>query len=593
MIKKMKFRQKMLLSQIGLFLSFILLSIPFIEKAVVKVQLQAFNASALDMVDELKESKSESQMMEKVRSMAVDVFYHVILFDDKARILSEFNIGATEKNAGLLQASQEVARESLPFPPPGSITDTFILDDTWVVASAFFEFNNKTYGVQGIFPYHPLENFTTAFNLWLVCLLFVALVIFAIFTWIIFTMLHRPIHQIISAIRAYQGGRKDLMIDILNNADFSNDQDFGRLADTVLALHKQVQTQLLALTEARNEKESILETLIEGVIAVDGNLKVSYVNFVAAKMLNLSKKDLLSTHFPSSMEGKNTELLSACKRLLVACQKHKGVVTDSIEVEQGKKMHLDLIAAPKSDARGAIIVMQDNSSQHKVYEMGKDFVANASHELRTPITIIKGFAETLHDMKDIPYEMLTGIVEKIVRNCERMENLIKNLLTLADIENLSISPHQSCDLVTLIHNCLEMLRAVYPDTQIEFTTDLSELIATADVNILELAVMNLLTNAAKYSKKPAKIHVILSEDEDEACIVIQDQGIGIPATDVDRIFDRFYTVDKTHSRKLGGAGLGLSLVKTIIDKHHGKISVESTVGVGTKFTILIPVSSHG
>ena len=582
----------MLLSQVCLFLVFILLSMPFIEKAIVKVQLEAFNASALEITEELKDSSSEAQMIEKVRSMAADVFYHVILLDSKATILAEFTIGATDHNTNLLQASHQVAKDMIPSEKPGSITDTFILEDSWVVTSAVFSFNKQDYLLQGIFPYQPLQNFTRAFNIWLIGLLFFALLIFGLFTWVIFTMLHRPIHQIISAIRAYQGGRKDLMIDILKNADFSNDQDFGRLADTVLSLHNQVQLQLLALTEARNEKESILETLIEGVIAVDSNLKVSYVNFIAAKMLNLSKRDLLDLYFPDSIEGRNTELLSTCKSLLLACQKHKGVVPGSVELGEGKRIHLDLVAAPKSDARGAIIVMQDNSSQHKVYEMGKDFVANASHELRTPITIIKGFAETLQDMKDIPYEMLTSIVEKIVRNCGRMETLIKNLLTLADMENLSISPYQSCDLVTLIHNCIEMLNAVYVDAEISFTTELSDLIATADVNILELAVMNLLTNAAKYSKRPAKIHILLFQEADQACVVIQDQGIGIPPADVDRIFDRFYTVDKTHSRKLGGAGLGLSLVKTIIDKHHGKISVESTLGIGSKFTIFLPVSTQ-
>jgi len=114
----------------------------------------------------------------------------------------------------------------------------------------------------------------------------------------------------------------------------------------------------------------------------------------------------------------------------------------------------------------------------------------------------------------------------------------------------------------------------------------------ADGNILELAIINLLTNAAKYSKPPAKIHISLEKEGDEAKVVIKDQGIGIPPSDLEHIFERFYTVDKAHSRKLGGAGLGLSLVKTIIDKHQGSITVESTLGIGTTFTIILPLARN-
>jgi signal transduction histidine kinase len=114
--------------------------------------------------------------------------------------------------------------------------------------------------------------------------------------------------------------------------------------------------------------------------------------------------------------------------------------------------------------------------------------------------------------------------------------------------------------------------------------------AAADGTLLELAIINLLTNAAKYSKPPARIHITVQKEAEEAKIVIKDQGIGIPAVDLEHIFERFYTVDKAHSRKLGGAGLGLSLVKTIIDKHQGGISVESTLGAGTTFTIQLPLA---
>ena len=347
--------------------------------------------------------------------------------------------------------------------------------------------------------------------------------------------------------------------------------------------------QIQNLTEERNEKEAILESLLEGVLAVDHDFRVKYVNFMGSKMLAIPKRYLHGKKLPEHMKQAQKTLLKKCRELLQECQNREAVVTDSVFLEDKVKVYIDLIASPISGRRGAIIVMQDKSSHYKVLEIGKDFVANASHELRTPITIIKGFAETLQDLPQITPEMLKEITEKIVRNCERMEKLVRNLLTLADIENLPESRFQDCDIIVLIEKVEQMLLYLYPNATITFTNKIDSLYLKADSDLLELALANIFHNAAKYSKGPAKITVSVEQIAEEVKIVICDQGIGIPEADLEHIFDRFYTVDKTHSRRLGGAGLGLSIVKNIIQKHDGMISVTSKVGVGTCFTIFLPL----
>jgi two-component system phosphate regulon sensor histidine kinase PhoR len=322
-------------------------------------------------------------------------------------------------------------------------------------------------------------------------------------------------------------------------------------------------------------------------------MHIDYINFIGAKMLGLSKRSAIGKELDEHLlKAKEEVLLVKCKELLIHVLAHKTMVTDSIAIENTAKIYYDLIAAPRA-GHGAILVIQDRSSQRKVLEMGKDFIANASHELRTPITIIKGFAETLEDMKEMPHDMLSSIVEKIVRNCERMENLVSNLLTLADMENLSISPYVSCDVIALIQGCMDIVSSVYPDAVIHLHTTREPIYAAADASIMELALINLLTNAAKYSQGPATIDVKVEAASEDVIISISDHGIGIPAADLEHIFERFYTVNKAHSRKLGGAGLGLSLVKTIIEKHHGSIEVSSTLGRGTTFTIHLPLPRGG
>jgi len=588
----MKFRQKIVLSQILLFSFFIAISIPFIDKAILKVLISSLDSSANEIIQDLQKSSSEQEMIHKVEETKGDVFYLLSLYNAQGvRISTERNELLGKDGEFVKDATQDV-KEALSSLDEVSIRNSTIYDKEFVFVAMPFKFHRNFYVLHGVFPYEPIKKFSDTFNFWFISLCLVALLIFSVFTWVIFGALHKPIYQIINAIQAYQSGHKEKLPEILSQSDYSKDEDFGKLAGTLRSLYEQVQHQLSELTVERNEKEAILESLGEGVIAVDGEMKVAYVNFVGSKMLGIPKRHLLDKELPDSAQGKNGLLFEKSKHLLLACQKHRTLVTDSLSIDQGTKIYLDLVAAPKSQGRGAIIVLQDKSSQHKVLEMGKDFVANASHELRTPITIIKGFAETLQDMKEMPAEMLTSIVEKIVRNCERMENLVKNLLTLADIENLSISPYQSCDLDFLIENSKQMVETVYTDAEITVENKTGEIMIAADGNILELAIINLLTNAAKYSKPPAKIHISLEKEGDEAKVVIKDQGIGIPPSDLEHIFERFYTVDKAHSRKLGGAGLGLSLVKTIIDKHQGSITVESTLGIGTTFTIILPLARN-
>jgi signal transduction histidine kinase len=223
-------------------------------------------------------------------------------------------------------------------------------------------------------------------------------------------------------------------------------------------------------------------------------------------------------------------------------------------------------------------------------EMRKAFIANASHELKTPITVIRGFAETFHDNTDLPKETVQEVTSRIVDNCRRMTFIIKNLLTLADIENLPSFRVTSQSLVELIHNCSATIQSIWPDADIDLAVDVNEQFdVEIDSSLMEMAITNLLDNAAKYSEGPAKIEVTISKTLSSVVIEVKDCGIGIPESDIEHIFQRFYRVNKAHSTKLGGSGLGLSIVETIVNKHLGKIEVHSILGKGSTFTIRLPL----
>lgn len=317
---------------------------------------------------------------------------------------------------------------------------------------------------------------------------------------------------------------------------------------------------------------ALMHTPQEGVILLNRHGKILEINRKGKKLIpNLAKGDFLFKH----------PMLCGHEKLLEHVKKRK--TSQTTIMSQGKSaFHLRLNTL---DMRRILATFVDDHEHYQKEQLGKDFVANASHELRTPITIIKGFAETIHDLPKISEVMLQDFTEKIVRNCERMEHLVKNLLTLADLDYLPKAKMQECDLVGLVDSCSQTLLTLYPDIQIESLQNQEVTVIDGDPDLLELAVMNLLENAVKYSKEKPYITITVEDCFDSATLKVTDRGVGIPAEDLERIFERFYTINKAHSRQLGGAGLGLSIVKTIVAKHDAEIGVDSVLGKGTTFTL--------
>ncbi len=328
------------------------------------------------------------------------------------------------------------------------------------------------------------------------------------------------------------------------------------------------------------EKRVILENIDEGVITCDREERITFLNRRAQALLGLKSSSILSKKITEVAASTDNQAL-----------REVGVLVNQARAERGRVRtfvnHLEMVVVLSEDDHGLSIILKDHSNQQKMIEMGKDFIANASHELRTPITIIRGFAETLLDLKEISEEMFDSIMGKIIRNCERMEVLVKNLLTLADLDSTGVQMKE-CELISIIDEACYTLVNVSPETDIEQLHNADQVDIWGDPSLLELAIFNLLKNAVKYSEAPAKITITVDAGEDSVQIKVQDRGMGIAESELTKIFDRFYTVDKSHSRKMGGAGLGLAIVKTVIEQHQGKIWATSQLGLGTTFHILLP-----
>ncbi|OCS93034.1 two-component system histidine kinase PnpS [Caryophanon latum] len=241
---------------------------------------------------------------------------------------------------------------------------------------------------------------------------------------------------------------------------------------------------------------------------------------------------------------------------------------------------------------GVVLVIHDVTELMRLEQIRKDFVANVSHELRTPITSIKGFSETLLDGAYKDEAMLLSFLEIIYKESDRIQILVQELLELSKIEQHGFSVDiTETSLRDIVINAADLTGAKLEEKNMEFAVDMpNDVIVAGDPNRLMQVFTNLIANAINYSLENTTVTIRVYEDEEDGIVEIQDEGIGIEAAEIPRIFERFYRVDRARSRNSGGTGLGLAIVKHLVEAHDGKIKVESEVGVGTKMIVRIPKS---
>lgn len=263
------------------------------------------------------------------------------------------------------------------------------------------------------------------------------------------------------------------------------------------------------------------------------------------------------------------------------------------------KKHFEVYGAPiisqGNEWKGIVLVFHDITELKKLEQIRKDFVANVSHELKTPITSIKGFAETLLDGALNDPKTLKSFLSIILNESERLQTLINDLLELSKIEQHNFRlTIENIDLVKIVSESIEILsdKANRKDIQIHIHSDEPTLRMKGDPRRLKQIFINIIDNAITYTPNQGDIKIRLNDLQDKVRVTITDTGIGISKEEIPRIFERFYRVDRARSRESGGTGLGLAIVKHLMEAHHGYISVESEIGKGTSFHLTFPKEIH-
>ncbi len=574
----LNFRQKIFLSYLIVFLLFLAILFPYSSRSVRNTIRNVLEDRTQKVIQAITKANSIQGMIDILSANQSLVFFRVTLLSEDGRILYESH---ADRSALPLYKRHPEIEGALTHKVGYHEDYSYHFGEQFAYIAEAFQFQGQKFILRTAFPIKQIKDLSSSFKWVLIKFGVGILVLFSLLTWTIISLLTKPIHTIIEKIKPYQQGIDEYLPHIVFEEKRAT-QDFVKLAETLNSLSDRIRDQVDTLTEERNQTQTVLNSLAEGVIAVDTEMKMTYVNDVACKMFNMGKSSLLQQHIGILKSQK-------CLSLLESCYTKNRTLYDTLELSDGdKKIPLGIIVSPKKD-QGAILVLQDKSNLFQILDMGKAFIANASHELKTPITVIRGYAETFKEHPELDRSIQEDMTDRILSNCHRMEALVQNLLTLTDIENLPQSQLKECNLADCVQDCVLSIQALNKDAEINLKIlSSSELKVMADPDLLHRSLMNLLENSIKYNLNKPHITFEISEEDQKVKIVISDNGMGIPTKDLPHIFERFYRVDKARSRKMGGSGLGLSIVKTIIEKLKGTILVQSKIDEGTTFTILLP-----
>lgn len=365
-----------------------------------------------------------------------------------------------------------------------------------------------------------------------------------------------------------------------------NVDETGELSQSINILARNLQQMTKSYEVQQERLETLIENMGSGLILIDERGYITLVNRSCKEMLQFQLSDWLNKLYYEAIHY--DEVVSIIEEIFMTEQNTRKQLVLSIGIE---RRHFDVYSAPILSTgqllKGIVLVFHDITELKKLEQMRKDFVANVSHELKTPITSIKGFAETLLDgameQKELREQFLTIILEE----SERMQSLILELLDLSKIEQEYFQLNwEKVSLEELLLDVLLILKQKASEKNIELTQNVSgQTIIFADPFRVKQIMLNIIANAIHYTKQDGQIEVALVENEETVEFIVKDTGIGMDEVEISRIFERFYRIDKARSRNSGGTGLGLAIVKHLVEAHDGTIAVQSKKGQGSIFNI--------
>lgn len=415
-----------------------------------------------------------------------------------------------------------------------------------------------------------------------------ALASVALVSWWLSARLFRPLGEVISGAERLAAGNLEHRVPVPPAPEIAT------LAVAVNRLAERIGDQVAAAEAERDHLRTILASMSDGVLVTAADGRAVLANAAFRELFGLSGEVAGST----PLELARQPVLENLVRTAIGGGAGE---SGSIELHAPERRTLALTSTPLAapgGRGGAVVVARDVSAFTRLAETRRDFVANVSHELKTPLAAIRGLAETLRDGALEDAAIAARFTDRILGQCQRLQALLDDLLTLSRLESVNepaeSEPRSGVDLTELARRALEDASATAAEQGVTLSSELEPLAVTGNADALERLLRNLLENAIKYNRPGGSVAVRLRRQGDHAVLAVTDTGIGIPAQALPRVFERFYRVDPSRARSqsggnVGSTGLGLAIVKHVAQSHGGRVEVESELGRGSTFRVLLPL----
>jgi two-component system phosphate regulon sensor histidine kinase PhoR len=371
-------------------------------------------------------------------------------------------------------------------------------------------------------------------------------------------------------------------------------EEIGGIAALMNEMAERLDDRIRAEVRQINEQEAVFSSMVEGLVVVDPAERVTRINRSAARFLGVEPEAVLGKSIQEIVRSPYLQEFVA-KTLSTAESVEGDIVIRGEHGDRFLQAHGALLLDDEGKKMGAVVVLNDVTRLQRLEGVRRDFVANVSHELKTPITSIKGFVETLREGAIRRPAEAEKFLEIVAKQADRLNSIIEDLLLLSRVEQDAREAKVALENAPVKGVILEAVHVCEPKARVKdirIAVDCPDgLAARINAALLEQAIINLIDNAIKYSEPGCPVSIDAEELSNEVVIRVADKGCGIEAEHLSRIFERFYRVDKARSRKLGGTGLGLSIVRHIVQAHDGTVTVESAPGAGTTFSIHLPKSA--
>jgi len=389
--------------------------------------------------------------------------------------------------------------------------------------------------------------------------------------------MNRTLRNIIESAEKIAEGNLETNINIRSNDEL---QDLGEILNEMSA---ELSDSIYKLMRQREDLNTVLSSINEGIIAIGPDSKIYFFNQIALRMLELNVSDVTGKHYADIFLNKhlNSLVASFFEKYLY--------LSDEIELHENKIMSVEInpFSVMETTNIGAVVVLRDVTNFKKLEQIRKEFVANVSHEFKNPLSSIQGYAETMLDWALNDPKVNRKYLQKIVQQSRNLENLVTDLLQLARVEGLQGLELQSFDPIPILKEVLFEFQEFAAEKKIEIKRNFPEesFFVVGDSEMFRTIFTNLIDNAIKYSSEGGQVILLAEMLNGYAYFSVKDNGIGIPQKYFQRIFERFFRIDKGRSRELGGTGLGLSIVKHMAELQNATYGVESEVDKGSLFWI--------